>query len=101
MLEHTSEHPFAKENAQRVRKDFLSSYKNEITKNGLNFFSKEFIEDCNIHFGCELLMRAIGTFKENYLYEKFPRDSEKVKEAVHVAVKHMLSEESLETFVVK
>ncbi len=52
--------------------------------------------DAAVHFGAEILVRAVGPFQESYLYAGLGADDPAVQEAVATAVHHLRSPEEVE-----
>lgn len=75
--------------AQVALQSFFEAYQKAIGEHRSELLSREVLEDCAVHFGCELLWSTIGTRQAGYLYDGLPPDSPSVEEAVGLAVDHI------------
>jgi hypothetical protein len=56
------------------------------------------LEDAAVHFGAEILVRAVGGFQAGYVYEGLAPDAPLVHEAVDTAAAHIRHPAERETF---
>ncbi len=84
--------------ARDILRGFLSEYQSTIGKEFDQLFGLEGMRESAVHLGCEILVRAVGAFKEGYFYEGLGMDAPHVREAVEVAAEHIRSPETVTTF---
>ena len=84
--------------AQAALHAFLTHYRLALGPRFETLFGPAGARESAIHFGAEVLVRALGTFQNGYLYEGLSPDEAKVKEAVEVAAAHLRAAESVDTF---
>ena len=77
---------------------FLADYKAALGPVRDTLFGAETRREAALHFGAEVLMRAVGTFQAGYLYDSLPPDDPIVRDALAVAEAHLRTPESVGTF---
>jgi 5-methylthioribose kinase len=78
--------------------DFLSAYRATLGEQFDEVFGAPGLRESAIHMGAEILVRAIGRFKEGYLYGGLSPDDPQVREAVEAAAQHIRSSDNADTF---
>lgn len=65
--------------------EFMENYKKTLGSELRDLWDKEEQEDASIHFGCEVLVRTVGSFQEGYLYEGLNHSSAEIEETINFA----------------
>lgn len=78
---------------QALRRAFVEEYVNALGAEYTALWTDRERRDAVIHFGAELLVRAVGPFQDGYLYEGLAPDDPAVQEAAQVAAGHLRAPE--------
>jgi 5-methylthioribose kinase len=76
---------------QRLRDAFVTGYIEAVGEAREALWTPQEQRDAAIHFGAEILVRAVGPFQEGDLYEGLAPDHEAVQAAVETAAEHLRS----------
>lgn len=71
------------------RRSFVTAYQASVTPVQDELWSAREKRGAAIHFGAEILMRAVGPFQDGYVYSGLDLDHPRVREAVETAVHHL------------
>ncbi len=75
---------------------FWRGYADAVASVRDDLLSSSAARDASLHVGAEILVRTVGPFREDYLYEDCLPEGQKVREAVSAAVDFMTNPPSLE-----
>ena len=84
--------------AQTALQGFLEDYRLALGPTFEALFGATGERESAIHFGAEVLVRALGAFQNGYLYDGLSLDDPKVKEAVGMAAAHLRASGNRDTF---
>jgi aminoglycoside phosphotransferase (APT) family kinase protein len=98
MQMHRNRGQAAAENARHILEGFLPAYRASLGDRFDSVFGKAGVWESAIHFGCEVLTRAVGNFQVGYLYEGLAWDAPIIQEAAACAADHILSPLAQSTF---
>lgn len=84
--------------ARRFLEALLTAYCEALARRAAALITPQILDDAAVHFGAEILVRAVGGFQERYLYEGLTSDAPAVQEAVDVAAAHIRTPEAVDTF---
>ena len=79
----------AKETLRAAWERFIESYRQAMGDRFAILWDDTEQQDAVIHFGCEVLVRTIGRFREGYLYEGLENGSDPIQQAVEMAVHYL------------
>jgi len=80
----------------QLRQAFLEGYTGALGETRTDLWTADEKRDAAIHFGAEILVRAVGPFQGGYVYDGFSLDAQPVQEAVTVAARHLRTPEVAE-----
>jgi len=98
MRMHRHDGKAAADNARQIFDGFLPAYRAGLGDQFHSVFGEEGVRESAIHFGCEVLTRAVGNFQEGYLYEGLAWDAPIIQEAAACAAAHILTPLEQTTF---
>ncbi len=99
MQAHRAPDPAVERAAQQLLQSFLDAYPSVLNHaQARALISAQQRSAAAIHFGAEILVRAIGAFQAGYLYEGLRPETPPVQEAVAVAAEHLRAPKAVETF---
>ena len=98
MYSHRASSSAAIMQARDTLRGFLSEYKSTVGMKFEELFGLQGVRESAVHLGCEILVRAVGAFKEGGYYEGLGMDAPLVREAVEVAAEHIRSPQTVPTF---
>lgn len=84
--------------ARRMFAASLAAYREALGERHDTLITSQVLEDAAVHFGAEILVRAVGGFQTGYLYEGLAPDAPAVQEAVGTAAAHIRHPASVDTF---
>jgi hypothetical protein len=84
--------------ARAALEDFLATYRAGLGSAFDEVFGARGVRQSSVHFGAEVLMRAMGVLQTAYLYAGLGVDVPVVQQAVEVAARHIRSPERADTF---
>lgn len=70
----------------QLARAFFASYASAAQPARAMLFDGQFMADCAVHMGAEIVMRTIGPFQRAYLYEELEPGNELVQEALSFAI---------------
>ena len=74
---------------QQLRDAFVTGYIEAVGEAREALWTPQEQRDAAIHFGAEILVRAVGPFQDNYLYDGLDPDHPAVQAAVETAAQHL------------
>ncbi|MDW7657388.1 MAG: phosphotransferase [Bacillota bacterium] len=77
---------------------FLTSYQSAIQTSQTDIWDANELENCAVHFGCEILSRTVGAFRGEYLYSDLAIEHPIVTEAAQFAAVHLRTPSGINTF---
>ena len=77
---------------------FLASYRSTLGQKFDEVLGLQGIRESAVHFGAEVLVRAVGAFQDGYLYAGLSPNDPRVQEAARIAAQHLRSPASVDTF---
>lgn len=89
MQEHRAPRAAVEEAVAALRSSFLDAYQEPLGAEKKELWTAREKRDAAVHFGAEILVRAVGPFQEGYVYAGLPPDHPAVQEAVHAATQHL------------
>ncbi|PSQ98503.1 MAG: phosphotransferase [Bacteroidetes bacterium QS_9_68_14] len=84
--------------AEAAQRAFLDAYRDALGEAAATLLTPQALADCAVHFGAEILVRAVGPFQAGYLYDGLAPDASPVRTATRVAAGHLREPEAQETF---
>jgi tRNA A-37 threonylcarbamoyl transferase component Bud32 len=84
--------------AHAVFQQFLHAYRTALGERLERILSVGMVYECAIHMGSEILVRAVGSFQEGYLYEGLELNDRPIQEAIAVAAEHLRMPDDVNTF---
>lgn len=84
--------------ARRALGAFLAAYRIRLGDRADRLIGSDALAESAVHFGAEILVRAVGAFKEGYLYGGLSVDHPVVREAVAAAAEHLRHPRESATF---
>jgi 5-methylthioribose kinase len=91
MQTHRAPSPSVADAVGSLRTSFLDAYEHALGDAAEALWTEQERRDAAVHFGAEILVRAVGPFQAGYLYEEFFPDHLAVQEAVNTATQHLRS----------
>lgn len=95
MQEHRAPSPAVAEAVDTLRRSFLYAYGEALRESKRDLWTADEKRDVAVHFGAEILVRAVGPFQEGYVYDGLEPEHPAVQEAVRTAVHHLRSPEDV------
>lgn len=89
MLEHRAPSPAVAAAVRDLRTSFLQAYREALGDREKALWTDEEQQSAALHFGAEILVRAVGPFQEGYVYAGLAPDHVAVQEAVETAASHL------------
>ncbi|NBB74150.1 MAG: phosphotransferase [Bacteroidetes bacterium] len=86
--------------ARRLRAATLVAYRDALGVEAEALLTPSVLEDAAVHFGAEILVRAVGGFQAGYVYDGLPPEAPAVQEAVDTAAAHIRHPAEGEAFLV-
>lgn len=74
---------------ERSWASFIEAYRDRLGHTEEVLWTEAEIRDAAVHFGAEILVRAVGPFQEGYVYAGLEPDHSAVQEAVTTAARHL------------
>jgi len=96
MQEHRAPSSEIAEAVADLRTSFLDSYRDALGETATALWTEQERRDAAIHFGAEVLVRAVGPFQAGYVYEGLAPEHPKVQEAVATAARHLRRPDSVD-----
>lgn len=85
MLAHRAASPAVADAIEKVESSFLEAYRGALGEAGEKLWPDRERRDAGVHFGAEILVRAVGPFQEGYVYAGLDPDHPAVQKAVATA----------------
>ena len=98
MQAHRAPSPEARAAVEAFREAFFDAYHDVLGKARTALLTPQALADCGLHFGAEILVRALGPFQEGYLYDGLAPEATPVQEAAAVAGRHLREPHAPNTF---
>ncbi len=95
MQGHRAPSTAAVEAVESLRTAFLDAYRKALGEKWNALWAEKEMRDAAVHFGAEILVRAVGPFQAGYVYEGLEPDHPAVQEAVTTAARHLRGDETL------
>lgn len=89
MQEHVADTSASATAIAEHRRSFVTAYRASVDPVLDDIWTPREKRDAAVHFGAEILMRAVGPFQDGYVYSGLDLDHPKVREAVETAVHHL------------
>ena len=84
--------------ADSALQGFLRGYRLALGATFSRLFGSGGGRESAVHFGCEVLVRALGSFREGYVYDGLGLDDPQMQEAVAAAARHLRAPDRVDTF---
>jgi 5-methylthioribose kinase len=95
MQSHRAPSPAVADAVGSLRASFLDAYEHALGNAAEALWPEQERRDAAIHFGAEILVRAVGPFQAGSLYDGLAPDHPAVEEAVTTAAQHLRGDESV------
>jgi aminoglycoside phosphotransferase (APT) family kinase protein len=95
MQSHRAPSPAVANAVGSLRASFLDAYEHALENAAEALWPEQERRDAAIHFGAEILVRAVGPFQAGSLYDGLAPDHPAVEEAVTTAAQHLRGDESV------
>lgn len=89
MQAHRAPSPAVADAVASLRASFLAAYKEALGDAAETLWTEQERRDAAVHFGAEILVRAVGPFQAGYLYGGLVPNHSAVQEAVTTAARHL------------
>lgn len=98
MQRHRAASPKIAEAVEALRSAFVGAYGAGLGDAADVLWTEQEHRDAAVHFGAEILVRAVGPFQAGYVYDSLEPDHPVVQEAVTTAACHLRRPESVDVF---
>jgi len=88
--------PVVADAVESLRASFLNAYEAALGDAAKALWTKQEQRDAAVHFGAEILVRAVGPFQAGYLYEGLAPGHPAVQEAVTTAAQHLRTPKAMD-----
>jgi 5-methylthioribose kinase len=99
MQEHRAHTPTVAAAVKTLRTAFLNAYTEALGEKWNALWAEKEMRDAAVHFGAEILVRAVGPFQAGYVYDGLEPDHPAVKEAVTTAARYLRGEEAVRLWI--
>lgn len=98
MQRHRAPSDAVAEAVRALRNAFLKAYGDALGDTTIALWNETERRDAAVHFGAEILVRAVGPFQDGYVYAGLAPDHPTVQEAVTTAVQHLRVPHEVDVF---